>query len=62
MLLLFVILTSFWMKFWEHKTELFFFSSLTEGTEVVVNTIYDYDWEAEDEQTGALNEKVERWD
>ena len=32
--------------------------SLTEGTDVVVNYIDDYVWEYEDDQTGALNEKL----
>ena len=55
---LFVILKSLWMEFWEHKTKLFFFLSLIEGTDVVVNLIYDDIWEAEDELTGALNDQV----
>ena len=62
MLSLFVVLTSFWMKFLEHKTELFCFLSLTEGTDVVVNSMDGDVWEAEDEQTGALNDEVESWD
>ena len=38
---LFVMLKLFWMEFWEHKTELVRFLSLPEGTEVIVNSIYD---------------------
>ena len=58
---LFVMLKSFWMEFLEAKTEFFFFLSLTEGIEVVVNSIEDGVWEAKDEITGALNDKVESW-
>ena len=46
----------------EHKTEQFWFLSLTEGTDVVVNSIDDSVWEAEYEQTGDLNDIVESWD
>ena len=50
------------MEFWEHKTELFWFLSLTEGIEVVGDSINDYVWEAQDDQTGALNDEVESSD
>ena len=59
MLSLFLMLTSSWMVFSEHKTELFFFLSLTEGTEVVVYFIGNDVWGAEYELTGALNDEVE---
>ena len=36
--------------------------SLTEGTEIVVDSLDDDVWEAEYEQTGALNDKFESWD
>ena len=45
------------MVFWEYKTELFWFLSLTEGTDVVVNSITDDVWGSEDELTGVLSEK-----
>ena len=38
---LFEMLESFWMEFLEHKTELVCFLSLTEGTEVIVDSIND---------------------
>ena len=38
---LFVMFKSFWMEFLEHKTELVCFLSITEETEVIVNSIYD---------------------
>ena len=50
------------MEFSEHKTELFCFLSLIEGTEVVVNSIEDHVWEAKDKTTGALNDRVDIWD
>ena len=50
---LFVMLTSLWMEFLEHKTELLCFFSPTEGTDVVVNSIDDDVGKAEDERTGA---------
>ena len=59
---LFVMLKSFWMEFSERKTELSCFLSLTEGTEVVVNSIENDVWEAKYEITGALNDRVEIWD
>ena len=59
---LFVILKSFWMEFSEQKTELVCFLSLTEGTEVVVNSIAEDVCGSEDELTGALSDKVESWD
>ena len=49
------------MEFLEPKTELFFFLSLTESTDVVVNLIENDVWEAKDEQICALNDKVESW-
>ena len=44
----FVMVASFWMVFWEHKIELFWFFSVTEETDVVVNSIADGDWGSED--------------
>ena len=49
------------MVFLEHKTELVFFS-ITEGTEVVVNSIDDDVLEAKYEIAGALIDGVESWD
>ena len=59
---LFVMLKSFWMEFLEHKTELVCFLVLTEGTEVVVNSIEDVDWEAKYERTCDFIDGVESWD
>ena len=56
------MLTSFWVVFWEHKTELFFFLYPTEGRDVDVDSIDDDVWKAEDEQTCALNDGVDIWD
>ena len=50
------------MVFWEFKTELFLFFSLTEGIDVVVDSIADDVWVSEDELTGALSDEVESWD
>ena len=49
------------MEFWEHKTQLFWFLSPTEETDVVVNSIDDDVWGTEDEQTVALNYGFESW-
>ena len=62
MLSLFGMLASFWMVFWEYKTELFWFLSLTEGIDVVVDSIAHDVWGSEDELTGALNDEVDIWD
>ena len=43
------------MVFWEWKTELFYFLSLIEGTDVVVNLIAGGVWKSEDGLTGALS-------
>ena len=51
----FVMVTSLWMVFCEYETELFWFLSVAEGTEVVVDSI------TEDELTGVLSDKVESW-
>ena len=56
------MLKSFWMEFLEHKTELVWFLSLTEGTEVIVNSIDDDVWEAKYERTGALIDGFDSWD
>ena len=56
---LFVILKSFLMEFLEPKTELFWFLSQTEGTEVFVNQMGDGVREAKYELTGAFNDKVD---
>ena len=44
------------------KNIIFCFFSLTEGTYVVVNSIDDDVWEAEDERASAFNCRVENWD
>ena len=49
------MVASFWMVFWEHKTELFWCFSVIEGTDVVVNWIAEDVWDYEDELTGALS-------
>ena len=59
---LFVMVASFWIAFWEYKTELFWFFSLREGTDVVVNLIADYVFWYEDELTVALSDKFETCD
>ena len=59
MLSLFVMLKSFWMVFLDHKMELFCVFSLTEGTEVVANSIEDGVWEDKYERTCALNDGFE---
>ena len=59
MLSLFVMLVSFWMVFWEYKTELFWFLPLTEGTDFFIDSIPDGVWGAEDELEGALSDEVE---
>ena len=61
MLSLFVMVASFWIVFWGYKTWLFWFLSVTEGTDVVVNSIADDIWVSEDELTGALSDEVESW-
>ena len=59
MLSLFVMFASLWMVFWEYKTYLFGFLSVTEGTYIVVDYISDDVWGSEDELTGVLNNKDE---
>ena len=54
------MLTSFCMEFLEHKPELVFLS-LTEGTEVIVNSMDDGVLEAKDKRTGALIDGFESW-
>ena len=49
------------MVFWEHKKELFWCLSLTEGTDVVVNSVDEDVWGSEDEITGTLSDGVESW-
>ena len=56
------MLASFWMVFWEYKTELFLFLYLTEGTGVVVDSIADDVWEYEDELMRGLSDQFESWD
>ena len=56
------MIVSFFVVCWEYKAELFLFLSLTEGTDVVVNSMADYVWGCEDELTGALRDKVDIWD
>ena len=62
MLSLFVMVASFWMVFLEYKTEFCWFFFVTEGTDVVVNSIADYVWGSKYELTGALSDDVESWD
>ena len=57
MLSLFVMVASFWMVFREYKTELFWFLSPTEGTNIAVDLIADGVWGADYELTGAFSEK-----
>ena len=58
---LFVIVASVWMVFWEYEIELFWFLSVTEGTDVVVNSIADDVCGSEYKITGALIDKVGSW-
>ena len=58
---LFVMVASFWVVFWEHKTD-FLCLSVIEGTDVVVHLIAEKCWGSEDELTGALIDEVESWD
>ena len=50
------------MVFWEHKTELVSFFSITEETKVPVNSVDVDVWEAEYELKGSLIDGVESWD
>ena len=50
------------MVFWEQKTELVCFLSITEETEVLVNAVDDYVWESEDEITCSFIYRVKVWD
>ena len=61
MLSLFVMLVSFWMVFWEYKTDCFWFLSWTEGIDVVVHSMADDVWGSEDELTGTLGDEMESW-
>ena len=61
MLSLSVMVSSFWMVFWEYKTELFSCLYVAEGKDVVVNSIAEYVWGSGDELTGALSDEVESW-
>ena len=56
------MVASFCMVFWGYKTELFWFFSVTEGTDVVVNLIANDVWGYEDELTDVFSEKFESWD
>ena len=50
------------MVFWEHKTELVCFLSITEETKVLVNAV-DYDvWEAKYERAVSFIDGVKSWD
>ena len=53
---------SFWVVFWEHKTELFWCLSVIEGTDVVVHLIAENVWGSWDELMGAIIDEVESWD
>ena len=50
------------MGFLEHKMELVCFLSLTENTEVIVNSIENVVWADKDERAGALIDGAESWD
>ena len=50
------------MVFWEHKTELVCFLSITEEKKVLVNAVDDDVWEDEDYITGSCIDVVEIWD
>ena len=50
---LFVMVASFWVVFWEHKTDFFWYLSDIEVTDVVVDLIVGDVWGSEDELTGA---------
>ena len=50
------------MVFWEYKTQLFWVFSVTEGIDVVVNSIADDALGSEDELIGVLSDKVESLD
>ena len=56
------MVVSLWVVFWEYKTLLFWFLSVAEGTDFVVNSIAGDVWGCEDELAGAFSEKVENWD
>ena len=62
MLSLFVMVVSFSMVFWEHKTDFYYYCLLQKGTDVVVNSIAEDVWDSKYEVTGALIDKVESWD
>ena len=47
------------MVFWEYKTKLFSFLSVTEATDVVVDSIAVNFWGSEDELTSVLSDEVE---
>ena len=59
---LFVMVASFRMVFWEYKTELFLFLSVTEGTDVVVDLIAINVWEYENELSSSLSDEVKIFD
>ena len=44
------------------KNRIVLILSVTEGTDVVVNSIADYVWGYKDELTGVLSDKVDIWD
>ena len=50
------------MVFWEHKMELVCSLSVTEETEVIVSSIEDDVWKAEDEKIGSFIDGFESWD
>ena len=55
------MVSSFWMVFWEYKTEFFSCLYVAEGKDVVVNSIAEDVWGYGDELTGALSDEVESW-
>ena len=58
---LFAMLKSLWIELLEHKMGLFWFLSLTEGTEFIVNSVDDDVLKAKYKITGALNDGVGIW-
>ena len=46
------------MVFWDHKTGLVCFLSITEESEVIVNAVDDDFWESEYERTGCLIDRA----
>ena len=52
------MVTSFWMIFLRIQNKIILFLSVTEGTNVVDNSIPDDVWGSEHELTGVLSDKI----